>query len=159
MNATHIHLLITHLPIFGTMLGVLVLIFGFIVKSDHVKMAAYGIFVISAVGAAMAYFTGESTEETAEHVFNASRNAIHEHEEAAQFAFWSMMILGVLSLVTTYFTLKKHTAARKLSMAVLAFGLFSFSVVARTGYLGGQIRHTEIYEVPASTEHDKEQEH
>lgn len=158
MNPTHIHLLITHLPIFGSMLGVLVLIFGFIVKSDHVKMAAYGIFVISAVGAAMAYFTGESAEETAEHVFNASDRVIHEHEEAAQFAFWSMMILGVLSLATTYFTFKKHTAARKLSIAVLVFGMFTFSALARTGYLGGQIRHAEIYEVPTNVINEIENE-
>jgi hypothetical protein len=41
MNQTHIHLLITYLPIFGSILGGLVLAHGIWAKSNQTKMAAY----------------------------------------------------------------------------------------------------------------------
>uniref|UniRef100_UPI0040490F08 hypothetical protein n=1 Tax=Flavobacterium sp. TaxID=239 RepID=UPI0040490F08 len=49
MNQTHIHLLITHLPIFGSILGGVVLAFGLSSKSDDTKIAAYILFIISSV--------------------------------------------------------------------------------------------------------------
>jgi len=41
-------------------------------------------------------------------------------------------------------TLSKSTWTNTLAFVVLFIALFSFALVARTGYLGGQIRHTEI---------------
>lgn len=60
MNPTHIHLMITHLPIFGSILGALVLAYGIYVKSEQTKSAAYYLFIIAAIGAGIAYATGES---------------------------------------------------------------------------------------------------
>ena len=39
MSAVHLHLLINHLPIFGSLLGILVLVYGIWVKSEHTKIA------------------------------------------------------------------------------------------------------------------------
>ncbi|HPM31282.1 MAG TPA: hypothetical protein PLJ60_13185 [Chryseolinea sp.] len=51
MNHVHIHLLITHLAILGSILGGLVLAHGIWVKSDQTKIAAYNVLTISSLGA------------------------------------------------------------------------------------------------------------
>lgn len=144
MNQTHIHLLITHLPIIGSMLGALVLIHGIFTKSDQSKIAAYNIFILSSIGAVIAYFTGEGAEETVENLQGVIESTIKEHEESALYAFISLIILGVISILGFIATVKKSSITRTLTFVILIISVISFGLVARTGYLGGKIRHTEI---------------
>ena len=144
MDQTHIHLLITHLPIFGSMLGGLVLAHGLWTKSNQTKIAAYHIFIISAVGAGIAYLTGEAAEETVENIQGVVESTIERHEEFALFALISLILLGVASLAGMILTLRKSPWTRTVAFFILFISIISFGLVARTGYLGGQIRHTEI---------------
>jgi hypothetical protein len=50
MDQTHIHLIITHLPIFGSMLGGFVLIHGIWTKNNMTLIAAYNVLIVSALG-------------------------------------------------------------------------------------------------------------
>jgi uncharacterized membrane protein len=144
MTQTHIHLLITHLPIFGSILGGLVLAHGLWTKSLHTKIAAYNVLIISAAGAAIAYLTGEAAEETVENIQGIAKSTIDAHEDFAVVALVGLIIVGVASMVGIYLTLKKSTHTRTAAIVILGISLISFGLVARTGYLGGQIRHTEI---------------
>lgn len=144
MDQTHIHLLITHLPIFGSILGGLVLAHGLWTKSNQTKMAAYNLFIISAIGAIIAYLTGEAAEETVENIQGVVEATIKTHEEFALFALISLVILGIASVLGLYLTLSKSSLTRITAFVILFISLISFGLVARTGYLGGQIRHTEI---------------
>lgn len=152
MNQTHIHLLITHLPIFGSILGGLVLAHGLWTKSNQTKIAAYNIFIISAIGAGIAYLTGEAAEETVENIQGVSENIIGEHEDFALFALVSLIILGVASIGGLFLTLRKSALTRTIAVLILIVSLISFGLVARTGYLGGQIRHTEINNAATTTQ-------
>jgi hypothetical protein len=95
MNQAHIHLLITHLPIFGSMFGGLVLAHGLWSKSNDTIIASYNVFIISSIGAGIAYFTGEAAEEIVEQFQGVVEATIKTHEEFAQYAFISLIILGV----------------------------------------------------------------
>lgn len=144
MNFTHLHLMITHLPLFGSILGALVLIYGMITKNSQVKMAAYYVLIVSAVGGVIAYSTGEFAEETVENIQGIVKNNIEEHEEFAEIALISIIALGILSLAGVYTTLKKPSLARAVSIIVLIASLACFGLTAWTGYLGGHVRHTEL---------------
>ena len=144
MNQTHIHLLITHLPIFGSILGGLVLAHGLWTKSNQTKIAAYNLFVISAIGAGIAYLTGEPAEETVENIQGIVEATINQHEEFALFALISLIILGLTSIIGLFITLNNLAMTRTVAFIILFISLISFGLVARTGYLGGQIRHTEF---------------
>ena len=144
MDQTHVHLLITHLPIFGSFLGGLVLAHGLWTKSNQTKIAAYNLFIISSIGAAIAYFTGEGAEETVENIQSVVETTIKQHEEFALFALISLIILGVASIVALFLTMRKSPLTRTVAFVILFISLISFGLVARTGYLGGKIRHTEI---------------
>jgi uncharacterized membrane protein len=144
MSQAHLHLVITHLPIFGSILGAFVLGYALWSKSNQTKTAAYLLFVISAIGAGIAYLTGEAAEETVEDVLGVNQNIIGQHEDFAMYALVSLIVLGVVSLIALYLTYIKSGLVRSAAVIILGISLISFSLVAWTGYLGGQIRHTEV---------------
>jgi uncharacterized membrane protein len=151
MDQTHLHLLITHLPIFGSLLGTLVLGYGIWKKSDTTLMASYYLLVISTLGAVVAYITGEGAEETVENIQGVSENAIEQHADFALYALVALITVGVFSLLGIYFKTTKSAFAKSVTTITLFLALLSFGLVARTGYLGGQIRHTEIAAGAAQT--------
>ena len=144
MNQTHLHLLITHLPIFGSILGGLVLAYGLYSKSNHTKIASYGLFIISALGGGVSYLTGEAAEHTVEDIQGISETMIEQHEDFAVYALVSLIILGIISILGVYLTVKRSSFSRSIAVVIFFIALISYGLVARTGYLGGQIRHTEI---------------
>ena len=56
----------------------------------------------------------------------------------------SLIILGIFSLIALFINRYKVSLAKPVSTVILLLSIISFGLVARTGYLGGQIRHTEI---------------
>jgi uncharacterized membrane protein len=144
MNQAHLHLLITHLPVFGSIIGALVLGYALWTKSNHTKNAAYFIFIISAFGAGIAYLTGKGAEEAVEHIQGVTENLIELHEDAAMYALISLIVLGGMSVIALVISRFKTSFTKTTSTVILLLSLISFGLVARTGYLGGQIRHTEI---------------
>ncbi len=148
MTETHLHLLITHLPIFGSILGGLVLAYGLLTKSNHAKIASYGLLIISSIGAGISYLTGEQAEETAEAIQGVAKDMIDQHEGFAVFALIALIISGVASIFGLFLTLRKSSLIKSVALITLFISLTGFVLVARTGYLGGQIRHTEINSNP-----------
>ncbi len=144
MNQTHIHLLITHLPIFGSMLGGIVLAHGLWTKSNQTIIAAYYVLIISSLGAGIAYLTGEGAEESVEHLQGVAKANIEQHKDFAVFALIALIILGLASVLGLFISLRKMQLTRTTAFVILLISIISFGLVARTGYLGGQIRHTEL---------------
>lgn len=144
MNLTHLHLLLNHLPIFGSILGGFVLFYGLYTRSNPTKMAAYFVLIISSIGAVITYLTGEPAEESIENIQGISKSMIEEHEEFAGIALVALIILGVASLIGLFITFKKSPRTRIVATITLLISLISFGLIARAGYIGGQIRHTEI---------------
>lgn len=160
MNQTHLHLLINHLPVFGSIFGALVLAHGLWTKSFQTKVAAYNLFIISSIGAVIAYLTGEAAEESVENIQGVSETLISQHEDSAKIALAALIILGAASLIGLYMTIKKSTLTRMVAIITLFISLISFGLIARTGYIGGQIRHTEINTTNANpATEDKQTEH
>lgn len=144
MNQTHLHLLITHLPIFGSMMGAFVLLYGIWSKSLQTKIAAYLLLIISSLGAAVSYLTGEAAEETVEDIQGVTKAAIEQHADFAVFAIIALSVLGAMSIIGIIVILLKSSFEKTFTSLTLVIALVCFALVARTGYLGGQIRHTEI---------------
>lgn len=68
MDATRIHLFITHLPVFGLSLGFFVLLFGLLRKDKGVKVVALAMIIVAITGGFIASQTGEFAEETVESI-------------------------------------------------------------------------------------------
>lgn len=150
MNEVHLHLLINHLPIIGSLLASLVLAYGLWVKSSHTKMAGFGLLIISTIGAITAYVTGEGAEEAVEKIAGVSKQAIEQHADFALYALIVLIVAGVTSLLGLVFLVRKSPMANILAVITLIVALVGFGLAARTGYQGGQIRHPETMSTPGS---------
>ena len=144
MDLTHLHLLITHLPIVGTFIGLPVLLYGMYTGSNHTKMAAYGILFAAAAGGIISFSTGEAAEETVENIQGITKSIIEEHEEFAEITLVAIIALGATSLAGAYLTWKKSKFTKAIAIITLIVSLICIGMTSWTGYLGGQIRHTEI---------------
>lgn len=145
MNPVYTHLLLNHIPILGSLFGIVVLLAGIIRKNNTLTNTAMIVFVACALAAIPVFLTGEPSEDTVENLPGVNKDAIEEHEETAEVAFWIMEALGALALVTLVTAVKKRDGAyRVLTMIVLLASLAAGGAMAYTGKQGGEIRHTEI---------------
>ncbi len=144
MNATHLHLLLNHFPIIGSVLGLGVMVYGYFSASEQVKKTALWMWALMALLAIPVFLTGEPAEEAVEELAGVSEAIMEEHEEAATLAFWLMEALGAASLLALVYFKIKSASSKTLVLLTTLLGLTTFVAMARTGYLGGQIRHTEI---------------
>jgi uncharacterized membrane protein len=144
MNPAHIHLALNHLPVVGTLLGLLLLLFGLARRSDEVQKAALAVFVLAALLAVPTYFTGESTEEIVEHLPGVSEVLIEQHEDAALVAFVALGALGLAALSALALFRRSDRMASRLVTLSLLLAVATSGLMLRTANLGGRIRHTEI---------------
>jgi uncharacterized membrane protein len=144
MNDAHLHLLVNHIPILGTMFGTGILIAGILFRNKVVKNCAYVLFITSAICALLAMNTGEGAEELVEDLPNIGHQIIHEHEEIAEKFAILMYVLGAFSILGLVANQKKHAKSKLLAVIIAAIGLITFAIGTKVGTTGGEIRHTEI---------------
>jgi uncharacterized membrane protein len=151
MNGVHIHLVVNHFQIITPILALLILIAGFIFKSQIVKRVAFALFIFGALFTFAAMATGEGAEDMAEELEIASHLTIHAHEEHAEIFAILTYVLGAFSLVSLWSNVKGKDFAKVLAYVTLAFSLIVIYFAQQTGSSGGEIRHTELYEPATST--------
>jgi uncharacterized membrane protein len=143
MNASQIHLALNHVPLFFSITGGLILLFGFFKKNDSIKIMSLYFLIAAALFTIPVYLTGEGTEEMVEKLPGVSENMIEEHEEMAKIGLIVIIITGVAALASLF--TRQKAGFFKTGLALCAFLSFaSFGVMAQTAHLGGQIRHSEI---------------
>jgi hypothetical protein len=145
MNGVHLHLLVNHLPVIGSIFAILMLIWSLVRKNTELARAALGLFVIAAITGLVAYFTGEPAEHVAEDIAGVSRSAVHAHEESAELATVLLGGYGIFALGALVY-LRKRAAAfpRKLMVVALALSFIPAGAMGWTANQGGKIRHPEI---------------
>lgn len=148
MNMPHLHIMLVHLPIVALPIGTILLGIGIWKNKIDLKRAGLIIIVVSALFGVAAYKTGEEAEEIVEEIQGVKRHDIHEHEEAAEFTFVGLNILGVIALLGLILQSKNQKLSQKGLPIALLGGLFVSVMLARTANLGGYVRHSEIKEVP-----------
>ncbi|HYK56341.1 MAG TPA: hypothetical protein VEV15_07655 [Flavisolibacter sp.] len=143
MNASQIHLALTHVPVILSFIGLVILIVSFFKKNETLTKTAFYIFLAAGLFTIPVYLTGESSEEIVEHLPGVSENLIERHEDMAGIALVIISISAIVSLAGLVVS-RLPGLAKLIKLTVLFFALGSAAVMAQTAHLGGQIRHTEI---------------
>lgn len=146
MNDAHLHMVVNHFPIVGTILGAIILLAALIFKNVSYRNVAYGVFIISAIFAAVSMGTGEGAEEIVEKLPDVTDHLIHEHEEMAEKLAIVLYLLGIISIAGIILNIKNHTKAKIISFLALNVAVVGVFLAKQTGTSGGEIRHTEIRE-------------
>lgn len=144
MNATHVHLILNHVPVFGSIIGLVLLAMASWRKSEELKKTAFGFFVAIALLSAPVYLTGEPAEDAVEPLPGVSKAIIEQHEEAAAIAFTGVVIIGLAGLAGLVASRAGRMTPGWFISSMLGAALIVATLVGWTAHLGGQVRHTEI---------------
>lgn len=163
MNDAHLHMVVNHFPIIGTILGFGILIAGIVLKNNSIKNTAFVLFIVAAVFAAFSMGTGEGAEELVEDMPSIGKQIIHEHEEMAEKLALVLYGLGVISLLGLILDYLKNARVQLISYVALVIAAVGIFFAQQTGTTGGEIRHTEIRPnytpTPAAEQNTVEDDH
>ena len=144
MNATHLHLILNHVPVFGSIVGLALLLLARGRKSEELKKTAFGFFVAVALLSVPVYLTGEPAEDTVKPLPGVSKAIVEQHEEAATVAFTGVIIMGAAGFAGLVASRGGRTTPGWFLSSLLGASVIVVTLVGWTAHLGGQVRHTEI---------------
>ena len=144
MDATHAHLLTNHIPILGSIFGVLLLIIGMVLKNKTAEIIAISTILLASIFTIPVYLSGEEAEDKVESLQGVSEHELEEHEEHAELSLWLMLVSGGLALMTlaSYKMAPKLTKTARISTLVVT-GVAFLSLIPLADH-GGKIRHSEL---------------
>ena len=146
MNFSHLHLLLNHFPIIGTIVGLGLFLVSLVGKNGDLRRASLIIFAAMALVAIPTFFTGTGAQGAIRKTPGVSEALIERHQGSAMLALLFMEITGALSLVELW---KSQGSSRQSGWnwtlsAVLLFSIVTSGLMMRVGNTGGDIRHPEI---------------
>ncbi len=144
-NELQLHLWVNHVPIIGTIIGVLVVLLGAILKQDAVRKTGLVIYIVTGLAVFPANFTGEGAEDIVEdNVSWVSHDQIHEHEELAETAMTITVIGLALALLSLFQWPRTVGIQRLISAAFLIVGIAGTIVIGLAGHEGGKIMRPHL---------------
>lgn len=157
LSLAHIHLILNHIPILGTMIfAPLVLGWGLLRRSRDITQTGLLLAIILAVTTVPIYLTGEPAEKEIENQPWFSETLAETHEERAEGGLVAVLITGAGALVGLWRARKAKPLGVVLPSAVLAGLVISAAFFAAAALVGGEIRHSEIRAgppLPAPADH------
>lgn len=150
MNGAHLHLLLNHIPILGSLFALCLLLYGKFTNTPVITKTALVTIVMIALISIPAYLSGEEAEHVVDPIIGVNKIALETHEEQAEIAFWILLMNGAISLATLISSFKTKVLSPPLIWINLVLLLMVFALMARTGGSGGKIRHSEIITTPAT---------
>jgi len=145
VNLAHLHLLLNHFPIIGTIVGLGLFLTSLVGKNDDLKRAGLIILAVIALLSLPTFFSGVGAQAAIQERPDVSADLINRHEGSAILSLIFMEITGGLSLVGLWQSHKFSRPSRWNVVAVLLFSLITVGLMTRVGTTGGEIRHPEIW--------------
>jgi uncharacterized membrane protein len=143
MNYAHLHLLLNHVPVIGSIVGLGLFLISFFGKNQDLRRSSYIIFAAIALLTIPAFLSGFGAQQMIKGP-GVSDALISRHEGSALLSLWFMELTGALALIGLWQSQTTARPARWNVSAVLFFSLLTVVLMARTGNTGGDIRHPEV---------------
>ena len=144
MSAPHAHLMLTHAPIFFSLVGIGLIVVAMARRSPELRTAGCSLLIAAAISAIAVYVTGEASEKPVEQLAGVSETFVEQHAEAAKVSLVFGELLGLLAAAMLFIDGRKQRFLTAAATAVVFVGAIEMLTFAYTANLGGQIRHTEI---------------
>jgi len=149
MDLTNLHLTIVHLPLFGTLFGIVFLAYGLFSRNNTIVKAGFLIFVFTALVAIPTFLSGDPSKEAIKNLPHISEDIINLHEELAEKAIWLVEFLGAISLVGFFIAYDGMSKIKGIVLFTLLVAIITIAALAYVGNTGVKIRHSEIIKVDA----------
>lgn len=145
MSSAHLHLMLNHFPVVGTILILLVIGYGIFRKNKEVIKVGLILTVVIAVISIFAYTTGDGAQQMVEGMDDVTEKYIDEHEDFALYALITMEVMGAAALLGLFaFKNRENFPGWFIALFVLLL-LINSGMMGWTANLGGKIHHPEIH--------------
>jgi hypothetical protein len=147
LSPLHLHLMLNHLPIYGTVFAGIVLGWGLVRRSREGVRFGLWLTVLLALATIPVDLTGDPAEHQLRQFDpGVERRIIHAHEESGERGLWVVLATGAVAAAALWLGRRSTEPRGTMPLVVLACLLVSFAMFAYAALLGGQIRHTELRE-------------
>lgn len=143
MNASQIHLALTHVPVVLSFIGLVILSIGLLKKNETITKTSFYLLLAAGIFTVPVYLTGEGTEEAIENLPGVSESIISKHEDVANLTLIVISLTALMALSGILFY-SRRIIGKMARISVFILSLISAGAMAQTAHLGGSIRHTEI---------------
>lgn len=143
MNLAYLHLVLNHLPAVGVLVVGLILAMTAGRRTLELQRVTLGLLVLFALLTIPVYLTGEPAEHVVERLPGMAEAVIERHEDIAGATLVASEVLGATALAGLAL-FRRRLLPRAFVLALAALIVVTTGLFGWTGYLGGQIRHTEI---------------
>jgi hypothetical protein len=148
VNLAHVHLLLNHFPIIGSIFGLGLLLWALIGGSEDLERAALVIFVGMALVAIPTYLSGNAAESVVEKLPGIHMEVIEAHRDAALLAYVILEVTGAVAWFALWKSRRTSRAGRGTVSLVALLSFVTVGLMANAGNLGGAIRHSEMIAYP-----------
>src|SRR6476661_626776 len=107
MNASQIHLALTHVPVVLSFIGLVILSIGLLKKNETITKTSFYLLLAAGIFTVPVYFTGEGTEEIVENIPGVSESIISKHEDVANLTLVAISITALMALSGILFYSKR----------------------------------------------------
>ena len=129
----HLHLLVNHAPIFGSLFALALLIASYFTSADVLRRTAFVVLIATAIAGATADLSGDPAEKTVRGLPGVRREDIDAHSQMGDKAYILGGVLGVLAVGALVRWRRRPVPAGATLVAVLA-----------TAFVGGAMMYTGL---------------
>ncbi|MBK7028483.1 MAG: hypothetical protein IPH45_04420 [Bacteroidales bacterium] len=116
MNGAHFHLLVNHIPIVGTIFGLLILLAGIILKNATVKLTGLATLIAATISVSFALLSGDPAGEAVEGLPGVTEAMVEHHESIAYSSFLGMIPMALIAGLSFYSIIKKKSREHTFSI-------------------------------------------
>ena len=151
LTGVHIHLLVNHAPVLGSLFALALLAASFLWAPDVLRRTAFVVLIGTALAAIVAYLTGEPAQHAIRGFPGVVRSLMDDHEEMGEASFIAASVVGLLA-IGALVVWRSRVVPVGATLLVLLGNVIVSGMMVYTALLGGRIRHTEVR--PGATPND-----
>jgi len=141
----YLHVLLNHLPIYGSMLGALALAISLVLRSRAAQITALILTLIAGASAYPVLRTGQIAYKTIREVSDDSgADWLDEHMDRAEKTIGAFYLLALLAFAGLLVPIKWPKAGLPLTAVTLAAAVICSGVAVYIAQPGGRVRHPEF---------------
>jgi hypothetical protein len=159
INAAYLHIIVNHIPIILSGVGTAAALLALVVQRRAVWLYALASLTIAGASAYPVMLTGHAAEHVMKKMWYVDKDAVDEHEDAADVATWTLLAAGLVSAIVWWRLARDRDVfgngipPKWAQGLVLVTALAGSGTVAYAAYEGGLIVHgaAKLQSPPAGT--------
>jgi hypothetical protein len=141
----YVHVLLNHLPIYGTILGALALAISLVLRSRAAQITALILTLIAGASAYPVFVTGQRAYKTIRGMADdAGADALDEHMDRAEKTIYAFYVLAAFAAAGLLVPIKWPKSAVPLAAITLVVAVLCSGIAVYIAQPGGEVRHSEL---------------